>query len=154
MSIAPIRDSHSTPGALQRTVEARRREWADLAPAQRAEVLERQAAVRHDRKFYTSLALHRAVLQHLRQDPDRVFQIAARNIAAIDGTTRGHAATMMRDWKRLIDDQSVATIERVLTGLSEHDVEMRNLTPFAGVLDDAEHLKIRERVNLERAWER
>ena len=61
---------------------------------------------------------------------------------------------MMRDWKRLIDDQSVATIERVLTGLSEHDVEMRNLTPFAGVLDDAEHLKIRERVNLERAWER
>lgn len=154
MSIAPTSDSHSTPEVLRRTVEARRREWADLEPAQRAEVLERQTAVRRDRKFYTSLALHRAVLQHLHQDPDRVFQIAARNIAAIDGTTRGHATTMMRDWKRLIDDQSVVTIERVLTGLSAYDVEMRNLTPFAGVLDGAEHLKIRERVNLERAWTR
>lgn len=67
MSIAPISDSHSTPDVLQRTVEARRREWADLAPAQRAEVLERHTAVRRDRKFYTSLALHRAVLQHLRE---------------------------------------------------------------------------------------
>lgn len=154
MSIAPISDSHSTPDVLQRTVEARRREWADLAPAQRAEVLERHTAVRRDRKFYTSLALHRAVLQHLREDPDRVFGIAARNIAAIDGTTRGHAATMMRDWKRLIDEQNVATIESVLAGFSEYDVEMRNLTPFAGVLDEAEHLKIRERVNLDRAWAR
>lgn len=61
---------------------------------------------------------------------------------------------MMRDWKRLIDEQNVATIESVLAGFSEYDVEMRNLTPFAGVLDEAEHLKIRERVNLDRAWAR
>jgi len=90
-----------------------------------------------------SLWLHRAVLGELVCDPERVVGKARSNIErwghkhAPDGMT----ATYLGLWAEVLDsglDQIVET----LTSPSERASELRQNTPFAGVLDDATRLAV------------
>lgn len=97
-----------------------------------------------------SLALHALVLDHLRTDPDRVLGVATQNIARIAGNVRGFVRGMLNDWLIAVKARGLNRLSDLLTGEDEYTVEMRNLTPFAGVLNEEEHRAVRERVNHER----
>lgn len=60
---------------------------------------------------------------------------------------------MLDVWSQTINDRDLDRLSVFLTGESEYAAEMRNLTPFAGVLNDVELRAVRERVNRERQWE-
>ena len=95
---------------------------------------------RSDRR---SLALHAAIAQRLATDPDRVLQLARRNLKTMRGTasTRG-AYRLLDSWAELIADRDVAAITRVLRDTSEHARDLRQMTPFAGVLNDKERVSV------------
>lgn len=108
---------------------------------------------RHDRKFFISLALHKAVLSHFELDPRRVIERGFHGVEVIRPHVRGGATELVNHWARLFADGDVEGIRRVLVGENEHAVEMRHVTPFLDVLTPAERQDVLDRVYATRDWE-
>lgn len=89
-----------------------------------------------------SLWLHRAVAGRLARDPERVLQRARRNL---DRLERAHPAGMGARWLarwRALVEQGPEAVMRALVAESEEADELRQNSPFAGVLSEAERLAI------------
>lgn len=90
-----------------------------------------------------SLWLHRAVLGELVRDPERVVEKARDNLErwghkhAPDGMT----AVYLCQWSEVLDSGLDQIIE-TLTSPSETASELRQNTPFAGVLDDETRVRV------------
>jgi excisionase family DNA binding protein len=90
-----------------------------------------------------SLWLHRAVLGELVRDPERVVGAARSNVErwsdkhAADGMT----ASYLRKWSEVLDSGLDRIID-TLTSPNESASELRQNTPFAGVLDDATRVTV------------
>lgn len=84
-----------------------------------------------------SLWLHHAVLGELVRDPEGVVAKARSNIERWRHLHRpdGMAAVYMGQWSRILDSGLEEIIE-TLASRSERASELRQNTPFAGVLDD------------------
>lgn len=54
--------------------------------------------VRHDRKYFVSLAPHEAVRSHLKVDPDRVLGLGIAGVNKILPNARGDALGMLYEW--------------------------------------------------------
>lgn len=89
-----------------------------------------------------SLWLHRAVAAHVARDPERAFEIARENIrrSRDRGPARG-TAHWLRRWEDLIA-RGPEPVMDMLTSRSPIACEMRQSSPFAGVLPEAERLAI------------
>ncbi|SMY01580.1 DNA-binding protein [Brevibacterium antiquum] len=90
-----------------------------------------------------SLWLHREVLDQLMDDPDRVLSIAQDNLERLKHVHRpdGMAVRCLDQWQSVIDgglDELVAT----LTGTDERSSQLRQNSPFAGVLSDDQRMKV------------
>jgi excisionase family DNA binding protein len=89
-----------------------------------------------------SLWLHRAVAAHVARDPERAFEIARENIrrshdrGPAPGTDR-----WLRRWQELIA-RGPEPVMGMLTSRSPIAREMRQSSPFAGVLPEEERLAI------------
>ena len=95
-----------------------------------------------DRAAARSLALHRAVARRLRDDPDTVLAAARRNLATMRSIhADGSADRWLAAWATLLDGPVVEVV-RVLTDESESAHELRQNTPFAGVLTASERWDI------------
>jgi excisionase family DNA binding protein len=89
-----------------------------------------------------SLWLHRAVAGRLARDPERVLRRARRNL---DRLERAHPTGMSRRWLarwRALVEQGPEAVMRALVAESEEADELRQNSPFAGVLSEAERLAI------------
>lgn len=85
-----------------------------------------------------SLLLGRAVAEHLRRDPERVLELARHNLESLRVFhPRGQALRWFDAWEHLLDGP-VEDIVQVLTSTSPLSRELRQNTPFAGVLSRAE----------------
>jgi excisionase family DNA binding protein len=89
-----------------------------------------------------SLWLHRAVAGHVAADPDAVLQVARENARRFlaRGPSLG-SARWLRRWLRLLDKGPEPVME-MLTSTSGVGREMRQSSPFAGVLSEPERLAI------------
>lgn len=88
-----------------------------------------------------SLWLAYAVAGRLVEDPDSVLSMARENLDRMRQASRGRAKRWLDEWERLLD----GPMDRLLRNLTSHSPkgrELRQNSPFAGVLSDAE----RERV--------
>jgi len=86
--------------------------------------------------------LHRAVAGKLACDPERVLERARRNL---DRLERVHAEGMSRRWLdrwRALVDEGPEAVMRVLVEESADANELRQNSPFAGVLSNDERLAI------------
>ncbi|WP_235681058.1 helix-turn-helix domain-containing protein [Tomitella gaofuii] len=94
-------------------------------------------APRLTREQAKSLWLHRALLAHLVTEPDRMLETARENIRVWKMRQRpdGMAARYLQQWEHLIDG-GVEDVAAVLTGTDERSRELRQNSPFAGVLAD------------------
>ena len=91
------------------------------------------------RQRLRSLWLHRAVAGHLAADPDGVLALARANL---DRARALHprSGPWIDAWAAIVDDPE-QVMER-LTAPHDRSDELRQNTPFAGVLDDAERARI------------
>lgn len=94
---------------------------------------------REDRR---SLALHRAVAEHLMEDPDRVLEQARETLARMKEASPTEIP-LVREWEVLLDRPSEHVVS-VLTDPAPHARELRHVTPFAGVLSAAQRARVYE----------
>lgn len=92
------------------------------------------------REQLASLWLHRAVAGRVVQDPANVLDHARANL---DELSRKHpsAGRWLDAWRRALDG-GPEDVLRVLTSVAESAVELRQNSPFAGVLDEAERRRV------------
>lgn len=88
---------------------------------------------REDRR---SLALHRAIADHLERDPVAVIAKARRNLARMRSVASVESQPL-REWHVLLD-RPVPVLAEVLSDPSPWARELRHVTPFAGILSAAD----------------
>src|SRR5713101_1387383 len=105
------------------------------ASADRRERRARAALEGLPREAARSLRLGLAVSEHLEAAPGSVLEIATRNLESMRrADTADHAKRWLDEWERLLT-QSPVRIVGVLRSPSDHAIELRQNSPFAGVLD-------------------
>lgn len=102
--------------------------------------------VRHDRKYFVSLALHEAVQRHLHEDPERVIELGVAGALHVRPHSRGGARDLVDEWITLLQSRDIESIDAVLTGDDEHAVELRNIAVFLGVLSEEERRSVLDEV--------
>lgn len=89
-----------------------------------------------------SLWLHRAIAGRIAEDPDRHLRTARRNLGVMMAAhPRGRAAVQLREWQKLLAGP-VEAVLNVLCSPSPESADLRQNTPFAGVLTDSERKAI------------
>jgi excisionase family DNA binding protein len=89
-----------------------------------------------------ALWLHQAVAGRLVHDPQAVLTKARQNIQRMRRTHRiGMAVEWIQTWEQTIDDGVDAVLD-TLTSTSPRAVELRQNSPFAGVLSETERRAI------------
>lgn len=98
-----------------------------------------EALTREERR---SLALHRAVAAKLAADPAGVLARARRNLEVMRRANQdGGAEAWFAEWARRLRGPLAGVIE-ALVSHEEHARDLRQVTPFAGVLSDEERRAI------------
>ncbi len=87
-----------------------------------------------------SLVLHRAIAGHLEADPEAVL-LQARRVLSLMRDRHPEAAPLLREWAVVLD-RPVSDLIGVLTDPSPRARELRQVTPFAGVLSAAERAEV------------
>ena len=110
----------------------------------RLEVLRRPVVPELTRSEWRSWRLHRRLSAHL--TPSSLVQwrpTIERNLERLRGTVRGqpHLRNLDR-WKPLLDRGDVPGLQRILAGLDRDSIEMREVSPFGGLLTDEERLEV------------
>lgn len=102
----------------------------------------RSRTERPSRDQRRSLWLSAAVAGRLVSDPDAVLGLARTNLATLQQThRRGQAAHWLREWGRMLDGPTERILE-VLTSPTPWAREMRQNSPFAGVLGEDDRMRV------------
>lgn len=89
-----------------------------------------------------SLALHRAIVAKLAADPVGVLEKARRNLSVMRCANQDRSAEpWFAEWGRLLRGP-VSSLVEVLVSTSQQARDLRQVTPFAGVLSDEERRAI------------
>lgn len=84
-----------------------------------------------------SLAIHRRIAARLLEDPDRAIEKARHNLGRLRDAHRGHSARWLDEWNDLLDRPTDEIVTAMLAR-TQHAIDLRQMTPFAGVITDAE----------------
>jgi excisionase family DNA binding protein len=96
------------------------------------------------REELRSLWLNRAVAAHLARDPERVLERARRNLARFSEIhARGSAEPWLKRWQTVLDQGPEAVME-TLTSTAPEAAELRQNSPFPGVLPEKERRQVLE----------
>jgi transcriptional regulator with XRE-family HTH domain len=87
-----------------------------------------------------SLALHEAIAERVHKDPEPVLRRARKSLARMKEANPG-AAPLLREWEILLD-RPLQDLLPVLTDQSPRGRELRQVTPFAGVLSAADRAAV------------
>ena len=87
-----------------------------------------------------SLFLHAAIAEELRARGTEVIEIARRNIFRMR-SANPHASPLLNEWERILQRTSDHIVVRMLDP-SEHGRDLRQVSPFAGVLTAAQRLAV------------
>lgn len=97
-------------------------------------------ATRWTRVEEKSLAIHRLIAARLLEDPAPTLRKARANLAKLRASDRGHAKRLLDEWTELLERPTDETVVAMLARTT-HGIGLRQMTPFAGVLTDAERRK-------------
>lgn len=87
-----------------------------------------------------SLAIHREIAARLLSEQSATLQKARSNLNKLRASDRGHAAGLLDQWDDLLD-QPLDEIVTAMLARTHLGIDLRQMTPFAGVLTDAERRK-------------
>lgn len=88
-----------------------------------------------------SLWLAYAVAAHIVEDPPAAVSVARTNLARMRKAVRGQARLWLDEWERLLDGP-VDELLDTLTSRSPRARELRQNSPFAGLLGAEERLRV------------
>jgi excisionase family DNA binding protein len=89
-----------------------------------------------------SLLLAHAVAGRIVMDPDGTLELARRNLERMRASaTRGSTRIWLDEWARLLDGP-LPDLLSALTSISPRSRELRQNTPFAGVLTEDERQRV------------
>ncbi len=97
-------------------------------------------AARWTRVEEKSLAIHRQIASRLLSNPTITLKTARSNLSRLRDSDRGHATRLLDEWSALLE-QSTDIIVTAMLARTQHGIDLRQMTPFAGVLTDAERRK-------------
>ena len=93
---------------------------------------------RFTREERRSLALHRAIAERLRHDPQSILEQARRTLSRMSTVASSQA---LREWAVLLD-RPLEALVTVMTDPSPWARELRHVTPFAGILSARERTDV------------
>ncbi len=93
-----------------------------------------------NRSEMRSWRLHRHLSRGLTSDSLREWTPTLRtNLFRLESNVQGEPHVRnLGEWTRLVDEGDVLWLHRVLTGLDRHSIEMREVSPFGGILSQEE----------------
>src|SRR6056297_371536 len=97
-------------------------------------------APRWSRVEEKSLAIRRLIAARLLSNPSSVLEKARSNLASLRRSDRGNAARLLEEWAAILD-QPLDAIVTAMLARTQHGIDLRQMTPFAGVLTDDERRK-------------
>lgn len=103
----------------------------------------RTGTVRLTRDQRRSLRLAHAVAGKIVSDPQAHLAVARENLTKLRSSARGRAVTWLDEWERLFD-RPLHELLDALTSMSPKSRELRQNSPFAGVLSDDERRRVLE----------
>ena len=110
----------------------------------RVEVVRQVVEPELTRSERRSWMLHRRLSSHLTNDTFRQWR--PRLIENLDRVREGVQGVVHQSnvdqWSRLITDGDVGGLHRVMTGLDRRSIEMREVSPFSGLLSNQERLDV------------
>lgn len=106
----------------------RRIRRGDLEPFVTARALRREEL--------RSLWLHRAVAGKVVQDPEEAIALARRNLARMEAA-EPRSSAYVRAWERILE-RGAESVLQTLTSPAREAIDLRQNTPFAGLLTDDE----------------
>lgn len=89
-----------------------------------------------------SLALHAAIVRKIERDP-RLLEIANRNLESWSARSPDELPVWLTEWRELLQ-RPWPELAAILTEPSEDGARLRQSSPFAGILADAERARIYE----------
>jgi predicted ABC-class ATPase len=93
------------------------------------------------REERVALELHRAVATKLLENPSAVLSVVPSNIERLRRVVRGAAAeSWLDEWANLADQRRVGALIDVMLGTDRRSVDMRQTSPFLGVLTKDERV--------------
>lgn len=92
---------------------------------------------REDRR---SLALHRAIIEKLTTEPERVLRLARKTLKLML-RLHPHASPLLNEWRILLD-LPVTYLADILRDPGPHKRELRQVSPFAGILTAGERTEV------------
>lgn len=93
------------------------------------------------REDWVSLLLHKYVVDKLHSNPSFVLDIAGANLlktAPAPGLEHTMAGQWFAEWVHLVVTKDIEGITAICLGEMVHDADMRQVSPFAGVLTQDE----------------
>lgn len=110
----------------------------------RLQVVRRPVKPELTRSEDRSWRLHRRVSRNL--DPSTVetwWPVISGNLRRLRESTTGQPHTRNLDrWQRLVENEDVLGLRRVLTGLDRDSIEMREVSPMGGLLSQDERSQV------------
>jgi len=103
--------------------------------------LKRSATRRHDWIDERSLALHAAIAEKIRRDP-KLLEIARRNLGRWMENAGAAALPVLQSWKTKIETWPLEKLLGFITEESERANQLRQSSPFTGILTPQERNEI------------
>ena len=84
-----------------------------------------------------SLAVHRQIAARLLQSPEPTVKKGRTNLDRLRNADHGHSARWLDEWDKILD-QPTDEIVTAMLARTQRGIDLRQMTPFAGVLTDSE----------------
>ena len=110
----------------------------------RLEVVRRPVPVSLDHSSERRWRMHRPLVSQLSPDSLRRWgPVLTRNLERLRRSTRGepHVRNLDR-WSELVSSDDIRGLRRVMTGLDTDSVQMREISPFGGLLPEGERQRV------------
>lgn len=88
------------------------------------------------------LELHRSIAIKLVADPESVLESARARLGSMRTGLRGGALEWLDQWGQLIEERDVGGLIVVMLGTTQHDIDMRSVSPFTGLLSPEEREEV------------
>jgi hypothetical protein len=88
-----------------------------------------------------SLELHKMVVQKMERHPDKVIHAALENISRWQKIP-DIPENLLLKWKNILIHKKCCEIKKLLLSRSDESQQLRQSTPFCGILSEKERMKI------------
>ena len=90
-----------------------------------------------------SLALHREIAIKIRENPSLLLDVRLRLEDAVGSERHSESVKdALREWLDILDQKLVSEILELLTDPGEEATRLRQSSPFAGILSEAERRRV------------